>query len=84
MKLIEVTIILITILMVLGLVLTSMENANEKVMKTQEINNMEKLTSEVVDNLINNLKNERNKLLDKDTDLYYEIEELKEKLECIE
>lgn len=54
MKLIEVTIILITILMVLGLVLTSMENANEKVMKTQEINNMEKLTSEVVDNLINN------------------------------
>lgn len=35
---------------------------------------------EKIDNLILNLKCQKGILLDKDTDLYYEIEELKEQL----
>ena len=54
MKLIEIGIVLIVIVMIFGVVLTSMENATEKVITVQEINNMEKMASEVIDNLINN------------------------------
>lgn len=35
---------------------------------------------EKIDNLILNLKRQKGILLDKDTDLYYEIEELKEQI----
>ena len=45
---------MIVIVMIFGVVLTSMENATEKVITSQEINNMEKMASEVIDNLINN------------------------------
>lgn len=63
-----------------------MIRANIEAAIQAKLKEMEKNDEELkkVDNLINNLKSERNKLLDKDTDLYYEIEELKEKLECIE
>lgn len=54
MKLIEIGIVLIVILMIFGVILTSVENTTEKVIKTQEINNIEKLITEVADNLINN------------------------------
>ena len=54
MKLIEIGIILIVIVMIFGVILTSVENSTEKVIKTQETNNMEKLTSETLDYLINN------------------------------
>ena len=54
MRLIEIGIILIVIVMIFGVILTSVENSTEKVMKTQEINNMEKLASETLDYLINN------------------------------
>ncbi len=54
MKVIEVSMILIAILLIFGVVLTSVENSTDKVIKATETNNMEKLTSEVVDNLINN------------------------------
>ena len=51
---IEITVILIIILMIFGVILSSIENSENKLTKTQETNNMEKLISEVVDNLINN------------------------------
>ena len=54
MKVIEIGIILIIILMIFGVILTSMENATEKISKLQETNNMEKSVSEIADNLINN------------------------------
>jgi hypothetical protein len=54
MKVIEIGLILIVILMIFGVILTSMENTTEKVIKASETNNMEKLLSEVLDNLINN------------------------------
>lgn len=54
MKLIEITIILIVILMIFAVILNTIENTSEKIIKTQETNNMEKLISEVADNLINN------------------------------
>lgn len=54
MKLIETAIVLIVILMIFSVILSSAENTTEKIVNTQEINNMEKLTSEVLDNLINN------------------------------
>lgn len=54
MKLIEISIILIILLVIFGVILNSVENTTEKVIKAQETNNMEKLVSEVVDNLINN------------------------------
>lgn len=54
MKVIEIGIILVIILLIFGVILTSLENTTEKVVKAQEINNMEKLLSEVADNLINN------------------------------
>lgn len=54
MKLIEISVILIILLIIFGVILTSVENSTEKIIKAQETNNMEKLVSEVVDNLINN------------------------------
>ncbi|WP_292896826.1 hypothetical protein [Methanobrevibacter sp.] len=54
MRLIEIGIILIVILMIFGVVLSSVEDTSQKIIRTQEINNMEKLTSEILDNLINN------------------------------
>ena len=54
MKVIEAGIILILIVVIFGAVLTSLENHTQKVINEVETNNMEKLTSEAVDNLINN------------------------------
>ena len=54
MKLIEIGIILIVILMIFGVVFSHIEDATNKVIKAEETNNIEKLTSEVLDNLINN------------------------------
>lgn len=54
MRLIEIGIILIVILMIFGVVLSSVEDTSQKIIRTQEINNMEKLTTEILDNLINN------------------------------
>ncbi|WP_296873983.1 hypothetical protein [uncultured Methanobrevibacter sp.] len=54
MKLIEISMVLIIILVIFGVILTSVENSTEKIIKSQETNNMEKMVSEVVDNLINN------------------------------
>lgn len=54
MNLIEISIVLVVILMIFGVILSSAENMNEKIIKTQESNNMEKMMSEVSDNLINN------------------------------
>lgn len=54
MKAIEIGLVLIIILVIFGVILTSVENSAQKAIKATEINNMEKLTSEVVDNLINN------------------------------
>ena len=54
MKVIEIGIILIIIVIISGVILSSMENTTEKIVKTQEINNMEKKLTEIVDNLINN------------------------------
>lgn len=54
MKAIEMGITLIIILVIFGVILTSIENSTEKVIDEVEANNMEKLISEVVDNLINN------------------------------
>lgn len=54
MKVIEIGIVLIIILMIFGVIINSMENATEKIVKVQESNNIEKLLTEVIDNLINN------------------------------
>ena len=54
MKLIEMSLILIVILIIFGAILNSVENSTEKVISQVESNNMEKLISEVGDNLINN------------------------------
>lgn len=54
MKAIEISMILIIILLIFGAILQSVENSTEKVIKATETNNLEKLTSEIIDNLINN------------------------------
>ena len=54
MKVIEISIILVILLVIFGVILTSVENTADKVISEVEANNMEKLVSEVVDNLINN------------------------------
>ncbi|MBQ2636304.1 MAG: hypothetical protein IJG09_06365 [Methanobrevibacter sp.] len=54
MKLIEIGIILIILLLITGAVLTFSEDMTGKVTKTQESKHFETLTSEIVDNLINN------------------------------
>ncbi|WP_407413324.1 hypothetical protein [Methanobrevibacter sp.] len=60
MKLIEIGIILIILLMIIGAVLTFSEDMTGKVTKTQETQHFEILSSEVVDNLINNPGNPEN------------------------
>ena len=60
MKAIEIGIILIILLVIFGVILNSVENSTEKVISAQEINNMEKLVTETVDNLINNPGNPDN------------------------
>lgn len=54
MKVIEISMILIIVLLIFGAILTSIEDSTEKAIKATETNNMEKLVSEVIDNLINN------------------------------
>ena len=54
MKLIEIGLILIMLLVIFGVILNSYENSQQKVLREAEVNNMEKLTSESIDNLINN------------------------------
>jgi hypothetical protein len=53
-SIIEVSIILVVILVIFGAILTSVENTSQKAIEATETNNMEKMLSEVVDNLINN------------------------------
>ena len=53
-SILETSIILIVILLIFGVILTSTENTTEKLIKASESNNMEKLLSETLDNLINN------------------------------
>lgn len=53
-SILETSIILIVILLIFGVILTSMENTSEKVVEASKTSNMEKLLSEVIDNLINN------------------------------
>ena len=50
---IELCVVLVVILLILGVVLSSFENTNDKIIKLQEKENIEILTSEFVDNLIN-------------------------------
>ena len=57
---IEIAIILIIILMIFGVILSSIENSQNKVIKAEEINNIEKMTSEYMDNLIKVLKENKN------------------------
>ena len=49
----EVSIILVMILLIFGAILTHVENSTEKAIREVETNNMEKLVSEVCNNLIN-------------------------------
>lgn len=51
---IEITIVLVIILLIVGTILTSVENTTDKIIKSQETENIETLINEVVDNLINN------------------------------
>ena len=51
---VEIAIVLIVILLIGGIVLSSFENVTNKIVSSQEKENMEILTSEVADNLINN------------------------------
>lgn len=53
-SIIEVSIILVMILLIFAAILTHVENSTEKAIREVETNNMEKLVSEVCDNLINN------------------------------
>ena len=54
MKAIEIGLIMIILLVIFSVTLNSIENSTEKVINEVEANHMEKLTSEVLDNLINN------------------------------
>lgn len=51
---IEITIALTIILLIIGVVLTSVENTTDKIIKSQESENIEGMVNEAVDNLINN------------------------------
>ena len=51
---VEIAIVLIIILLIIGVTLTSYENTTDKIVNLQEKENMETLTSEFVDYLINN------------------------------
>ena len=50
----EIAIAAVIILLIVGVILTSFENASNKIVSLQEKENMETLISETVDNLINN------------------------------
>lgn len=50
----EVGIVLIMLVLISGIVLNSFENTTDKIVKTQEKENMEMLLTETVDNIINN------------------------------
>ena len=54
MKAIEIGLIMIILLIIFSVTLNSIENSTEKVIDEVEANHMEKLTSEILDNLINN------------------------------
>ena len=51
---IEIAIVLVIIILILGTILTSVENTTDKIIKSQETGSIETLINEVVDNLINN------------------------------
>lgn len=51
---IEIMTVIIIILLILGIILTFIENTSEKIIITAENENIESLTSEIADNLINN------------------------------
>ena len=51
---IELGIVLVLILLISGAILISVENTTDKIVNTEERENMESLVSEAVDNLINN------------------------------
>ena len=51
---IELAIVLIFIVLIVGVMLSAFENSSEKVITAQEMEYMETLTTEVVDNLVNN------------------------------
>lgn len=53
-NILETAVILIVILMIFGVILNSFEDTADKITKTTEVNNMEKLLEEICDNLINN------------------------------
>ena len=50
----EMTVILIIILLIIGIFIASVENVADKIVTTQENENLETVMSETVDNLINN------------------------------
>lgn len=54
MKAIETGLALIMVLLIFGAVLSAAENSTEKAVRATQTNNMEKMVSEVADNLINN------------------------------
>lgn len=60
-----------------------MIRANIDVMIEQKEKEIDEVRSNIfkLDKVINNLKEQQRKLLDKDTELYYEIEELKDELQ---
>ncbi len=51
---IELAIVLVMIVLIVGVMLTAVENAGEKIITAEERENMEVLATEVCDNLINN------------------------------
>lgn len=51
---IEIALILIVVLLIMGVILKSTENATDKIIEAQEDENTETLLVEIVDNLINN------------------------------
>ena len=51
---IEIALILIVVLLIMGVILKSTENATDKIIQAQEDENTETLLVEIVDNLINN------------------------------
>ena len=56
----EITLLLIVILMIMGVLLTSVDNTTDKIVKSSEKQHLEHSTSEAVDNLINNPGNPNN------------------------
>lgn len=50
----EITLLIVVILMVMGVLLSGMDNTTDKIIKDSEKHHLDLMTSEVVDNLINN------------------------------